>query len=276
MPARTIRPFVLLVLALAPPVAVAQQTPGPVPSNLDEMIAAALRSSPEILLAEARLRQAQAELNLARLQVTREVVSAFYERKQRQEALTRAHRFLETTQKAAQAGAVSAPEVEKAGSQIGEAELGVAQADAAIRYLLGVGSKLDPAQVRDPGQAEATPRAKLTRPTEVPAALVGPLETSVKVPTDANLADVLAQIGEQAGVPILIDAQNLGDPASHRIHLPIKAPLPLINVLQALADQYELCFLLRDYGILVTLEDRARAIRARSVPEHLPLDADAR
>ena len=34
---------------------------GPIPQNLDEMIAAALRANPEVVLAEAKLRQAQAE-----------------------------------------------------------------------------------------------------------------------------------------------------------------------------------------------------------------------
>src|SRR5687767_10648903 len=94
------------IVAGAPPTP-AQNVPAPVPTNLDEMIATALKASPEVLLAEAKLRQAQAELNQARLKVTREVVGAFSEKKQRQNLFAAADRHLKETTKQSTAGTAS-------------------------------------------------------------------------------------------------------------------------------------------------------------------------
>ena len=45
----------------------AQETGARVPRDLEEMLALAIRGNPEVLLAEAKLRQAEAELNQIRL-----------------------------------------------------------------------------------------------------------------------------------------------------------------------------------------------------------------
>src|SRR5262245_39540919 len=100
---------------------------GPLPKGLDEMIATALKASPEVLLAEAKLRQAQAELNQTRLKVTRDVVAAFNERKQKQIALEGAVSVMQNVQQAMNSGAVSKTDVDHARVTVGAAELGVAQ-----------------------------------------------------------------------------------------------------------------------------------------------------
>ena len=58
-----------------PSAAVTKASTPKLPKTLSGMIGLALRSNPDVLLAEAWLREAEAELNRARLKVTQEVVT---------------------------------------------------------------------------------------------------------------------------------------------------------------------------------------------------------
>lgn len=264
-------------LLFSGPMALAQQSAQPIPTSLDEMIATALKASPEVLLAEAKLRQAQAELNQTRLKVTRDVVGAFNERKQKQISLTGSMQRLQEVQKASASGLVERSALEQARGQAGEAELGVAQTEADIRYLLGVGSQLDGSLLRLSVQG-AEPRARaIARPGNVPEALTEALARPVSGPfVETNLQDLAKHLSDQARVAIILDAQNFSEPAESKISMALREPITLASVLQALADQHQYCFLLREYGIMVTVEDRARSIRAPSIPQDLPFEPDGR
>ena len=61
------------------------RTPPQVPNRLVDMLDVALRSNPEVLQTEAKVRQAQADLNQVRLKVTQEVITAYHERQKNQE-----------------------------------------------------------------------------------------------------------------------------------------------------------------------------------------------
>src|SRR4029453_15236802 len=50
-----------------------------IPDRLEDMIALALGSNPEVLQAEAKLRLAQANLNQVRLRTTQDVIETFHE-----------------------------------------------------------------------------------------------------------------------------------------------------------------------------------------------------
>jgi hypothetical protein len=273
--------FALFLAAAA--VAPAQQPAGPtgpVPNNLDEMIATALKTSPEVLLAEAKLRQAQAELNEVRLRVTREVVGAFNDKKHKQSALVVAERQLQLAAKAAEQGAKqgapSTADVEQARAHLGGAELGIAQADATIRYLLGVGSQFDLSLIRAPVATESAKPRTIPRPP-VPDALDEALNREITVKFDKTpLSEVVKTLTAQAGVSVLVDPLSRHDGLEEmQISLTLAKPVTVTTAFQALADNFDLFFLLRDYGILVTSESRAREIRAPVIPD-VPLDADAR
>jgi hypothetical protein len=269
----------VFALFLAAAFAPAQQPAGPtgpVPNNLDEMIATALKTSPEVLLAEAKLRQAQAELNEVRLRVTREVVGAFNDKKHKQSALVLAERQLQLAAKAAEHGATSTAEVELARSHLGGAELGIAQADATIRYLLGVGSQFDPGQIRVTLATETAKPRHITRPP-VPEVLTEPLNREITVKFDKTpLSEVAKTLTALAGVSVLVDPLSRHDSFEEtQITLTLAKPVTVTTAFQALADNFDLFFLLRDYGILVTSARRAREIRAPVIPD-VPLDADAR
>jgi hypothetical protein len=262
-------------------IAVAQETAGPhppnaLPSNLDQMIATALKSSPDVLLAEAKVRQAQAELHQARLKVARDVVTAFNEKKQQQALFEVAARGLQDMQKVAEAGAVSKPEVDQARLRASEAELGAAQTDATLRYLLGIGSQHE----SDPfGRASATEVKPETRPR--PVRISEPFIQSLKRPVsgpfeNTTLADLVKRLSDQGNVSILIDNKGFMDQGQLPVSIPLQEPVTLSAVFHALADQYDVCFLFRDYGILVTNGKRARNISAPAIPDSIPLHAEAR
>jgi hypothetical protein len=271
---RSILALSLLAAVAAP--ALAQNQP-PVPTNLDEMIATALRASPEVLLAEAKLRQAQAELNQTRLKVTREVVGAFNEKKQKQSAIVTVERELQFAAKTAASGATSAAEVEKVKARLSEAELGIAQSDADLRYLLGVGSQLDPNQFRDPAGSNEKPRKTVARPDTIPESLREALAKPVSVQFNkVNFGDVLTGLSQQSGASILIDFQAGISTSDNEFTLVLGKPVPLATVLQALSDLHDFVFVFRDYGILVTSEQRAMSMRAPAIPQGLRLDPEAK
>jgi hypothetical protein len=88
--------------------------------------------------------------------------------------------------------------------------------------------------------------------------------------------ELLKRLGEQASVAILVDNKSFIDQKQIPISIPIREPLTLAAAFSALVDQYDVCFLFRDYGILVTNNKRARNISAPAIPGNLPLNADAK
>jgi len=269
----------LVSIGLVCSVASAQETAGPtgpIPRNLDAMIATALKASPEVLLAEAKLRQAQAELNQTRLKVTRDIVAAFNDRKQKQLALESAATAMQQTQQAVGAGAVSRSDVDHARMSVGAAELGVAQSEADIRYLLGIGSQMQ----MDPFAGHpAASKERAKRPGAAPERVLDALGRPVSGPfVQTNLGDLTAHLADQAKVAILVDLQDLGlsEAKEYAVSMPLREPVSLLSVLQALSDQYRLAFVIRDYGIMATSEGHAARINAYVIPEGLPLDAEDR
>ena len=263
-------------LLIAGPVLAQAGPQGPIPQNLDEMIAAALQANPEVVLAEAKLRQAQAELNQVRLQVTRDVVTAFAERKQHEGQLAAASQLLQQALVGQKRGTLSNADVEKAKAELGQAEVASAQSDAAMRYLIGIGTQMsaDPFRAKT-NQEPETPKT-VARPEKIPESLVQPLAKQVTGPFEkTNLADLMKHLSDQAGVSILVDPAALGPPADYEISLALRDGVTLIQVFQALADQVKLCFVLRDYGIMVTSEGRASEIIAPAIPSTLRLNEDA-
>jgi hypothetical protein len=272
------RPVLLASWLLLAAIAAAQQPQTPIPSSLDEMIAAALRANPEIVLAEAKLRQAQAELNQVRLQVTRDVVTAFNERHHREGVLAGAARALQDVQKIAANGVMSKTEVDTAKTSVSQAEMAYAQTDAEVRYLLGIGSQLNADPFRAPGGNEPERRRTFARPDKIPESLVQPLGKQISGPfleTKTTLADLMKRLSDQAQVSILVDPQAVGNPAGYEVSLTLREPVTLTQIFQALVDQHDLVFILRDYGILATSESRAMEIRAPAIPSTLRVNDDA-
>ncbi len=111
-----------------PSAAVIKASTPKLPETLSGMIGLALRSNPDISLAVARLREAEAELNQARLRVTQEVVTTHQQYEISGSRLKRAQTLFESGQ------ADQDTMLERKQEQV--------RLEAKLRYLVGVGSDL--------------------------------------------------------------------------------------------------------------------------------------
>lgn len=263
--------FVAVGLLVASPAARAQapQNPGeaglaPIPGALDEMLAVALKSNPDILLADAKVREAQAALNAARLKVTQDVVKAFHDRSRFENAIVGVRGTFERMQKLVQTGQAPTDELEKAKTKVVDAEIDLRQWEAQVRYLLGLGGSM-------PGAAPAPSPAALEvsvvsarRPEmseKMKEALKAPFTFALEGPQP--LEDVLKSLVQISGLNIIKD-KNLEE--EYPIQFSLK-DATLEGGFTAIADMTrDLCFVVRDYGLMITTRDRARGIYAPTIP----------
>jgi len=266
----------LVSLLLAGEVAHGQdrsEAPARVPGTLDEMIALALRSNPEVLVAEARLRQAQAELNQARLKLTQQVVDLYNQKQIKNIELESSKQSLEFARKRVSTGHGSQEEQVKAELARAQAELALTSWEAQARYLLGIGGKLRLGEERDqvrgeePRKPHLVPRPAM--PESFQKALERPVQMEAREVTLKELAKFLQKFTE---IPFLVDLENVDDMVE--IQLTFEKALPLKSALVALFDQRpDLCIVARGYGFFVTNAGRARGIQGATIPPDIPLEA---
>src|SRR5213594_1163492 len=84
------------------------------PATLEEMLAKALKDNPDIRVAEAKVREADAELNRTRLQVTQKVLAFHHSRESQKAIIKVAEEDLQRIQKLEANKAVSQEEVKQA------------------------------------------------------------------------------------------------------------------------------------------------------------------
>jgi hypothetical protein len=265
-----------------------------VPDKLEEMLALALRSNPEILLAESKLRQAQSELNQVRLKVTEEVVSLYYERRKQEELSAQLNQQLKVVQAAFRAGEIPSEKVIEAMIARSNAAAAVPQIEAQTRYLLGLGGDNPTRYLLGLGgdapgsqamrQAGARSEVVTTLPRpEMPEKFRKILDMPASFEfEDTRLELALEYFSTEYKTRFLIDAAATGEvggesPITLRVD-----DFTLLQALQAILDVgfsdargYRLCFVIRDYGILVSTPERARKLYGATIPPELPMDASA-
>ncbi|HUY93049.1 MAG TPA: hypothetical protein VMV10_30245 [Pirellulales bacterium] len=257
------------------------------PATLAQALAQALQANPDVLLAEAKVRQAQAEYNQAKLKAAQDVTVAFHER-------GAAQRSLETHREARMKipGSVPEPEIQRLADELAECE-------AKMTYLLGAGAELKQAEPSDrketiqliphpirilhENRAVSDATANQDAGKQTPRVVLEPLEKvgtlhvashpgsgapagkrpgipekyrkvlqkPVKVKfKDMNVDQIVEQLNRLTGdeLPILLPRQQFGA-APLTIELPKEVSLQ--TALEAVADMSECAFLFRDYGLLV-------------------------
>jgi hypothetical protein len=226
--------------------------PDDLPTSLDAAISRALQNDPDIRLAELKIEQAQAELRRQRLKVTQDVTSAFRRFQHSRDLLERQQSLVET-------GELTLVE-------LGPTMISFAENEALLRYHLGVTVADD----RNGGRGEAwtdrqMPLSHRERPG-LPSEIRKRLESvRVAAQEDIPLEEVENLLSEVTGMKFLFD----NDVRQMEFLTLIEVPNVLM-LLTVLHDKDELCFLVRDYGIFVTYEPRARGMFAPSIPEDLP------
>ncbi len=249
---------------------------GKLPDAIEEMLAAALHSNPDILRAEARVEEARARLNSARLKVTEDVTHAFHERTKLREIVGVRERQAANHKSMVQTGRAPQSEFEAVLASLTEARAQLAQVEARIRFLMGVGGTAG--SDRRPGPSSGGKTAGLPRP-EIPEKIRELLDRKVSV-----------TLGGDQSLKEFFEKETLGDPNTiiydtealealpearkqrkqpHGKIIEIK-DVPLRTALLAIADFYGIAFVFREYGVLITTQERAANYNAATIPPDLP------
>jgi hypothetical protein len=237
--------------------------------SLEELLTLALKNNPDLRVADAKLREAEAELNRVRLQIVQKLVTLRNSIEAATSTVKEAQTRLQRTQRLAATNAVAPEEVQAAEAVLARYKAELASLEAELTYLIGK-------PVQEGGKDAA-------RETQIAAGLRWLASQERKAPgaTDAEkfrkaldkpisvefrkskLQKVLDFLKDGHGVTFL-DSTNLEtlpkrvaslggqEPTPPEITLTLK-DTSLGATLQALQDVTPgLRFTVRDYGILVT------------------------
>lgn len=243
--------------------------PAPTPlSSLDNIVDMAQQSSPEVLIAEAQLREAEARLRQARLVAAQQAIQATYDRKVVEEA----RKNVEELANRVKLGTSSHQELQAAQERLAQAEAALAKQDAALKMMTGPPPGM-PDFGNDPMRLAQKPLFPAPRPalpekpeTEIEKALASPVTIEFD---EANLDAILEFVSDYVSVNIVLDVglSAADQPVSIKIQ-----DVPLNDAFLALADICgDVCFVVRDYGIFVTTPQRAATIEAPTIPPDIPL-----
>jgi hypothetical protein len=220
--------------------------------SLDQLLATAMEKHPDIVAAKAKVTLAEAELNAARLQVARQLIALWGEKNTQTTTVDQIEQQLKTNLEPNKRSLLT--------NTLQEARVKSEMAETVMKFLT----------------AESTPVASQSKDTaEPPKELQAPdgpiveeLRKEFRTKTinlefvDTPLSQVIDYMKDDLKYPIYIDVKTLGD-SGIASDMPItmnmqKTPLPA--VIQALQDQNQgLIFVIRDYGILLTTIEHAKA-----------------
>lgn len=238
--------------------------------SIEEMIAAALQSNPDLLVAESKVREAEAERNRARLQVVRQVITLRQSLQSQRDTVARLRALYQT-------GSVQQ-------ETLSAALAALADLEAQVPYLLGklpqeagqpqgmlpgplwlkadvggVGSLHFGVGRASGGEITVYHKFKSDPPE---GAIADSIRKAAEMLTDVEFIDTplkecLQFLGEQLNVKFIIDDKAF-EAAALSTTVPVTlqvSRLPLGAVLQAMEDlDRPLRFVVRDYGILVTTD----------------------
>lgn len=260
----SLRPTVLVLCVAA--FASAQD----VPSTLDEMLAIGLKSNPDVLLAEAKVRQAEAEMMQARLKVTREIVELWNQRRKKEMLVQEFRAHAKESEALAAKGAVPASEASKSARALQQASAELAEFNFAIRPLLGIGLAQGTSAQAAPGSGGP---ARLERP-EWPSEEEDPLAKAVLDVdfADAQVIDAVRTIFASAKLPgnLVIDRNLKDELGDLQVTLALKG-VTVRAAIEATADCAPIALLRKSYGYLLTSPSRAETISAPALPTTIPL-----
>lgn len=236
-----------------------------IPDDLGNALSLALSQNPQLRVAEAKVRQAQAEYDQVSLSVVHDVTLAFREYAKEKEAVV------------------------PSAAKRAHAE-NLERAKAKLMYVLGIETRLETKPVawkfefihepekskskaaRQPGSGGAPPSGE-TVPSPSAAMREALEETTDFDFTDQPLSDVLDYLAHKHGPHLQFlfgEGGNKSQPVTANLHaVTVRAGL------QAIADLTGTCFVFRDYGILITHDsEEIRAYRASDVPMIAPAIID--
>jgi hypothetical protein len=227
--------------------------------SLDQLLASSMENHPDIVAAKAKVALAEAELNAMRLQVARQLIALWANRDSQHLAVEMA------TEQNKRIAALPPNTMDneaksRVAQSLKDASIKLEQAEAEIKFLT---SKAIPAAAENEEAKE--PPKEIQQPQ---GPIVDDLSKEFRTKTikmefvETPLSQVIDYMKSDLKYPVYLDTRTLND-AGITTDMPItmnmpKTPLPA--VLQALQDQNQgWMFVIRDYGILLTTIDQAKA-----------------
>ena len=288
-----------LAVAQPPAKPVPMRVPAPAkpdPNSLEAMLSVALKTNPDIQVAEAKLREAEAGLNKARVQVLQQLVTAKNAVDSQKAAVAAAEAAMKRVQEMRNSGAIDLATVQKTEALLSQAKADLVKADADLGILLGRipghsdvrGIWLDahtatgrdivaPLAFSPDGKhlwtagADGAIRAWDARTGRALGEPVTPAAGSMdarirealtrtikldKPDAKKSCADAINDLKQRAAADVPI--RVVIEPAIRETNVEMMAgELPLSSWLAVLEDSIPgLVFVVREYGILVTSKDR--------------------
>jgi hypothetical protein len=262
-------------------------------SKLEEMLEKALKNNPDLRVAASKAQEAEAELNRTRLEVTRKIVRAHATLEAARAGVTSAEQRLAEIRKLNANGRIPPTEVQPAEKDLATAKAELATAEGEVTYLTGEPTfKFQSIRINTGGeflfsrpieiygldrpvaapQNEGEFRTQHLRlsvigaaskpPEEMASHLRDALDTFVSGDhKDVPLSKLLKEFEKSYQLTFIVRLDG-ADPQVN-LHL---IDQPLGAVFQAIADQTNVQFVVRDYGILVVGPNRA--LPADAIPVH--------
>jgi hypothetical protein len=246
---------------------------GKAKSKLEEMLAEALKNNPDIRVAVAKVAEADAELNRTRLLVTQKVIALHHGMLSQKAAVDYAQKKYERLKQLSNQGAIDSALLEEAQQALTLAKAKQAELEAQMPALLGKAARGTEGNVTFTSDnlmslsidysAGIAKGNTLSLFRVIPHQAEGPmadkirkaLETPVKVDyKDAKLSEILKDLQKTAPGLSFRDFSGHGN---HSRTLQFEEALPVSAILQAIGDYFELSFVVREYGILVTTPKEA-------------------
>jgi hypothetical protein len=254
-------------------------------TSLEDLLAEALKNNPDIRVADAKVQEAEAELNRTRLAVMHKVVTFYASRKAAQAKVAEAERRLARLRQLRANSAISQEDFQLAEQALLTAKAELELVEAEMPSLLGKPPQKMAGQATEQGQVPVLSEVpylnrlyRLHRDREVaglyepargqtqlgqpaPGTVAEKVRKALNAPITVDfqetpLNDVLDYLGEKTGITIRSQVTRSKD-ANPKITLRFREPLPLRAVLQALEDEFPsfrtdagVRFVVREYGLL--------------------------
>ena len=242
----------------ASPTSISQDSRESKEISLDEAIKVALAHSPAILIADAKVRSAQAELSQVRMTVTKEVLKLFQNMAVLQAEYASANSNLERAMHLHKSGSLSQGELAKARLMVVRLKSERALLRSQREYLLG--------GARAKAKSTAVESPKL-EPPAIPAHSKNLIESFVDLDRTAKTVgelapDVFKNLEWHRSV-----VRGLAEGNDSVLEVrPTRKSMSVRALFLWFHDQYGVVFVLRPYGVLVTSGGHAKTLSAPTIP----------
>ncbi len=264
----------------------AKKTPNAEPT-LEEMLNKALKENPDIKVAEAKVREADAELNRTRLQVTQKVLTFHHAREAQKATVKVAEDEVARMRKLQETNALPKGVVDQMADRLAQAKAKLAEIEAEMPYLLGEQHKVTlilSSQLMDTARLGLLATGELATLEHRRLSVSGSsqLQPNPGAKGQAVAGTALDRIRKALDTPVTLDykskdARQVLEDLEKKVpgisfHVVVNTSIPDLHLkgtvslgaaLQLVEDTYieaptaERCsFAIRDYGILFTVARR--------------------